>query len=226
MKDYNIPNSNMSTNANGTVADDLHRIHCYANTLAKLCAAGGDITIGQDQLEQIFADIANVTDKGASALYSAHDNIRAINHFAQTNNIALDTEPTADDTLCAHTQHIHLAETVPMKNTAKAIITDDFIEPPFIKTRKVAGKVERIYVPFFVKTKNRDPLDVLDEGIVLPDKYHHYQSNDFELVKRAKDSFKEKYLLVPLIEKKLPNENDHDFATRLGIPHYLECVQD
>ncbi|MGO2213735.1 hypothetical protein ACTXJ2_01940 [Psychrobacter alimentarius] len=60
---------------NKTIADELYRIHCYSSTLAKLCSAGGsDKAIDPEQLEQIFKDIAKVTDAGASALNSTLEN--------------------------------------------------------------------------------------------------------------------------------------------------------
>lgn len=59
-------------NDNKTIADELYRIHCYSSTLAKLCSTGGsDKAIEPEQLEQIFKDIADVTDAGASVLNNA-----------------------------------------------------------------------------------------------------------------------------------------------------------
>ena len=62
----------LTININENVADELYRIHCYTNTLAKLCSTGGaDNAIEPEQLERIFKDIAKVTDAGASALMDA-----------------------------------------------------------------------------------------------------------------------------------------------------------
>ncbi|CAM3414669.1 hypothetical protein GCM10016272_01470 [Psychrobacter glaciei] len=60
---------------NQTIADELYRIHCYSSTLAKLCSTGSsDSAIDPEQLEQIFKDIAEVTDAGASALSKVSEN--------------------------------------------------------------------------------------------------------------------------------------------------------
>ena len=67
----------LTTNINDskTIADELYRIHCYTDTLAKLCSTGGvDKAIEPEQLEQIFKDIADVTDAGASALNNTLEN--------------------------------------------------------------------------------------------------------------------------------------------------------
>ena len=64
----------MTTNKdkNLKVANDLYRVHCYTTALAKLCSTGGpDNAIEPEQLEQIFKDIAEVTDAGVSALNNA-----------------------------------------------------------------------------------------------------------------------------------------------------------
>lgn len=62
-------------NNNETIANELYRIHCYCNTLAKLCRTGGsDNAIDPEHLEQIFKDIADVTDEGISALNNTSKN--------------------------------------------------------------------------------------------------------------------------------------------------------
>ena len=81
MKDYN------------TTADDLYRIHCYADTLAKLCATGNSPAIDPEKLEQIFKDIATFTDLGASALYSASDNIKPSSNIARDLALGDKTNP-------------------------------------------------------------------------------------------------------------------------------------
>ena len=58
-----------NTHDNKTIADELYRIHCYTDTLAKLCKTGGsDKAIEPEQLEQIFKDIATVTDSATALL--------------------------------------------------------------------------------------------------------------------------------------------------------------
>lgn len=60
--------------SNKTVADDLYRIHCYASTLAQLCKYGSSQdAIEPKYLEQIFNDIATVTDDAAARLYTNAD---------------------------------------------------------------------------------------------------------------------------------------------------------
>lgn len=74
MSNYNTAGSSMSTNTNEAVADQLYRIHCYTITLAKLCRSGSTANaIEPEHLEQIFKDIADVTESGAAALYSTRD---------------------------------------------------------------------------------------------------------------------------------------------------------
>lgn len=59
-----------SINDNEAIADDLYRIHCYTDTLAKLCNSGSEANaINPEHLEHIFKDIAKVTDLAAARLY-------------------------------------------------------------------------------------------------------------------------------------------------------------
>lgn len=95
MSNYSTAGSSMGDNANEAIADDLYRIHCYTNTLARLCSSGNSANaIDPDQLEQIFKDIATVTDLGASALYNASEPVKPIIHLAPEN--ALDPEANPD----------------------------------------------------------------------------------------------------------------------------------
>lgn len=72
-----------TTDNSNAIADELYRIHCYADTLAKLCATGNSVTINPEQLEQIFSDIAAVTDKGSSTIHTTIDNLKSLNKFAE-----------------------------------------------------------------------------------------------------------------------------------------------
>lgn len=196
MSDYNIASSNMSTNTNEAVADQLYRIHCYANTLAKLCHSGGsDNAINPEQLQQIFKDIADVTDSGAAALYSASENLKPLKDIAC--DLALDSETNPDP-----------------------------LFTPFIKRHNIMGKKERIYVPEYVDTNGLTPTEILMQGVILEDKYHLYTVKDFKLWMQTKDSFKEVYFLVPLHEPRLQHECENDYYKRVGIRIVRECVQD
>lgn len=54
---------------NKDAADELYRIHAYTKTLATLCSTGASQNIDPEHLEQIFNDIAAVTDVAAARLY-------------------------------------------------------------------------------------------------------------------------------------------------------------
>ncbi|ALF60303.1 hypothetical protein [Psychrobacter urativorans] len=70
MSNHITTDSNMSTNNNKTVADELYRIHCYAETLAKLCSTSSHSNpITPEHLQQIFKDIASVTDIASARFY-------------------------------------------------------------------------------------------------------------------------------------------------------------
>ncbi len=71
-----------ATTKPATIANELYRIHCYADTLAKLCSAGSSVTIAPAQLEQIFEDIAQVTDRATALIY---DNSIEISEIAGSN---------------------------------------------------------------------------------------------------------------------------------------------
>lgn len=175
----------LSINENKTIADELYRIHCYSKTLATLCSTGGtDNAIDPENLEQIFRDIADVTDAGAAALNNASTNITALNDFAQR---------------------------VFKKSTSEDLV------PPFIKEVRIMGDLHRIYVPSFVKTKNRELLEILGDGIDLPIKYQDHQASDFELILKSEKRGVKEYLLIPLMEKQLPNESTGTYRERVGL---------
>lgn len=57
-------------NENQGIADELYRIHCYAETLEKLCATSSHINpITPEHLQQIFKDMAKVTSIASARLY-------------------------------------------------------------------------------------------------------------------------------------------------------------
>lgn len=177
----------LGINKDKTIADELYRIHCYSKTLATLCSTGGsDNAIDPEQLEQIFEDIAAVTDVGAAALNNASTNITALNDFAQR---------------------------VFKKSTSKS---EDLV-PPFIKEVRIMGDLHRIYVPSFVNIKNRELLDILGDGIDLPIKYRDHQASDFELILKSDKGDRTEYLLIPLMEKQLPDESTGTYRERVGI---------
>lgn len=64
----NSTTSNLNANINTTLANDLNRIRSYATVMAKM-SSSGDNHIRMSDLEQIFSDIANVTDEAAARLY-------------------------------------------------------------------------------------------------------------------------------------------------------------
>lgn len=55
-------------------ANDLYRIHCYTSTLAKLCDHGDSIQLDPAHLQQIFADIAEVTNKAYATVCASDKN--------------------------------------------------------------------------------------------------------------------------------------------------------
>ena len=195
MSNYSTAGSSMGDNANEAIADDLYRIHCYTNTLAKLCSSGNSANaIDPEQLGQIFKDIATVTDLGASALYNASETVKPINHLAQEN--ALDPEANPDPS-----------------------------STPFIKRHNIMGKDERIYVPKYVDTNGLTPTEILMQGVILDERYNHYSVRDFKLWMQIKDSFKEVYFLVPVLEPRFQHECENDYYKRVGIRIVRECVQ-
>lgn len=195
MSNNTTATSSMSTNQSNTVADELYRIHCYANTLAKLCSTGSSAqSIDPDNLEQIFRDIADVTDRGAASLYSAVDSIKAISKFAQNNRLDIEANP-------------------------------DPLATPFIKSQNIMGETQRIYVPDYVNTEGLTPTEILMQGVLIPKKYDSYGVDDFELKLQSKDSFKEKYLLIPKFSEQQTNENIEEYTQRVGIKITRECHQ-
>ena len=51
-----------------TVTSELYRIHGYASVLSELCKTGSSANIPIEHLEQVFADIAAVTDSATALL--------------------------------------------------------------------------------------------------------------------------------------------------------------
>ncbi len=60
-----------ATTKPATIANELYRIHCYAKTLTELCNKGSSAVLNPTSLEQIFKDIAAVTDIAAAHLYDS-----------------------------------------------------------------------------------------------------------------------------------------------------------
>lgn len=57
-------------NENKGIADELYRVHCYAETLEKLCATSSHVNpITPEHLQQIFKDMAKVTSIASARLY-------------------------------------------------------------------------------------------------------------------------------------------------------------
>jgi hypothetical protein len=186
MSDYTT-----TTDSSNAIADELYRIHCYADTLAKLCATGNSVTINPEQLEQIFSDIAAVTDKGSSTIHTTIDNLKSLNKSAQKD----------------------------FKDDAT------LLKPPYIKSRKIMGKTERIYVPEYVEVEGRSTTEILKQGVIIPENYEHYKVDDFVLKLSTKDSFKEVYLLTPKWEPRLLNESCDKYEKRTGVKIIRNCKQ-
>ena len=51
-----------------TVTSELYRIHGYAAVLSELCKTGSSANISIENLEQVFADVAAVTDSATALL--------------------------------------------------------------------------------------------------------------------------------------------------------------
>lgn len=195
MSNYSTAGSSMGDNENEAIADNLYRIHCYTNTLAKLCRSGeSDNAIEPDQLEQIFKDISDVTDSGAAALYNASENLKSSNNITRELALVDETNP-------------------------------DPLATPFIKRHNIMGKDERIYVPEYVDTNGLTPTEILMQGVILESKYNHYSVKDFKLWMHTKDSFKEVYFLVPVLEPRLQHESENDYYKRVGIRIVRDCIQ-
>lgn len=195
MSNYSTAGSSMGDNANGAVADQLYRIHCYTSTLAKLCSSGSTANaIEPEQLEQIFKDISDVTDSGAAALYNASENLKPSNNITRELALVDETNPNP-------------------------------LATPFIKRHNIMGKDERIYVPEYVDTNGLTPTEILMQGVILESKYNHYSVKDFKLWMHTKDSFKEVYFLVPVLEPRLQHESENDYYKRVGIRIVRDRIQ-
>lgn len=126
----------LGINKDKTIADELYRIHCYSKTLATLCSTGGsDNAIDPEQLQQIFKDIADVTDVGAAALSNIQE-------------ATLETEATPDPfstpfikshDMMGETERIYVPEYVNINGlTPTEILSQGVILPEKYKNHKVA----------------------------------------------------------------------------------------
>lgn len=125
----------LGINADKTIADELYRIYCYSKTLATLCSVGGsDNAIDPEQLQQIFEDIAEVTDAGAAAL----NNIRDATLESEANPDPLSPPFIKIHNMMGETERIYVPEYVNTNGlTPTDILSQGVILPEKYKNHKV-----------------------------------------------------------------------------------------